>query len=339
MMKAVGYLQSLPIDHPEALLDIELPQPTPGPHDLLVKVQAVSVNPVDTKVRKRSAPPVGSYKVLGWDACGTVAAVGAKVTHFKVGDAVWYAGDITRQGSNAEYQVVDERIVGPKPETLSFAEAAALPLTGLTAWELLFDRLQVPKEPVRPDDTILVVGAAGGVGSIMIQLIRQLTGYRVAATASRPESREWVKSLGAEIVINHNRPLARELEVAGIANVPYAVCLNQTDQHFSEIVTALRPQGRFGLIDDPQQLLDIRQLKLKSLSLHWELMFTRSMFQTPDMLRQREILTELSTLVDAGKIRTTLQEKLGFINATNLRRAHTRLEAHEARGKMVLEGF
>lgn len=335
-MKAVAYRQSLPIEHAESLLDVTLPEPTPGPRDLLVDVKAVSVNPVDTKVRKRAAPPAGEVKVLGWDAAGVVQAVGAQVTLFKPGDRVWYAGDITRPGSNAERQCVDERIVGHLPKSLSFAQAAALPLTAITAWEVLFDRLEIA---AGASGSLLIVGAAGGVGSIMTQLARQLTGLTVIGTASRPETQAWVRELGAHQVIDHTRPLSEELARIGVPAVSHVASLTQTHLHYAEIVKALAPQGRLALIDDPAQPLDVMLLKGKSLSLRWESMFTRSMFQTPDMQAQHELLERVAALVDEGRVRTTLAEHYGVIDAANLRRAHAYIESGTARGKVVLEGF
>lgn len=335
-MKAVAYRQSLPITAAEALLDVTLPEPAPGPRDLCVRVQAVSVNPVDTKVRRRAAPPAREVKVLGWDAAGVVEAVGAQVSLFKPGDRVWYAGDITRPGSNSELHCVDERIVGAMPRSLSFAEAAALPLTAITAWELLFDRLEVDAQT---PGVLLIVGAAGGVGSILTQLARQLTTLTVIGTASRPETQAWVHELGAHHVIDHNRPLSGELLHIGVPNVTHVASLTQTHLHYAEIIKALAPQGRLGLIDDPAQPLDAMALKGKSLSLRWESMFTRSMFQTPDMQAQHALLTQVAQLVDEGRIRTTLGEHFGAINAANLKRAHAFVESGAARGKVVLEGF
>ncbi|MBS1208100.1 MAG: zinc-binding dehydrogenase family oxidoreductase [Proteobacteria bacterium] len=336
-MKAIAYTQPLPIDHPDALRDITLPEPVVSGHDLLIEVRAIAVNPVDTKVRRSAAPPAGEYKVLGWDAVGIVRAVGPDVTLFKPGARVWYAGSITRPGANAELHLVDERIVGHAPDTLSDADAAALPLTALTAWEMLFDRLEVPPGK-QTGDAILIIGAAGGVGSILTQLAHRMTGLTVIGTASRPETQAWVRELGAHHVIDHSRPLSAELQRIGIPQVRYVVSLNQTDAHFAQIVESLLPQGRFGLIDDPKAL-DVTALKRKSVSLHWEFMYTRSMFGTPDMIAQHHILEELAALVDAGLIRTTLGEHFGTINATNLRRAHALLESGKARGKIVLEGW
>ncbi|MCY1269831.1 Zinc-type alcohol dehydrogenase-like protein [compost metagenome] len=337
-MKAVGYTRSHPIDHPEALLDIELPEPTPGPHDLLVEVRAISVNPVDTKVRMRAEPPAGEYKVLGWDAAGVVRAVGSDVHLFRPGDRVWYAGDLTRPGSNAELQLVDQRIVGHMPQSLDFAQAAALPLTGITAWELLFDRLQIAEGQASAGQSLLIVGAAGGVGSILTQLASQLTGMTVIGTASRAETHQWVLELGAHHVIDHGKPLGEELRRIGHPEVTHVASLTHTDAHLPQLVAALRPQGRLALIDDPESL-DVRLLKQKSLSLHWEFMYTRSMFQTPDMIEQHRLLERVAELIDQGVLKTTLGEHFGRIDAANLRRAHALLESGRAKGKIVLEGF
>jgi len=337
-MKAIAFAQSLPISHADALIDIELPTPQPGEHDLLVRVHAISVNPVDTKVRANMPPAAGQHKVLGWDASGIVQAVGSAVTLFQPGDRVWYAGSLTRPGTNSELHLVDERIVGHMPATLDFAAAAALPLTAITAWELLFDRLQIAENQEPSGASLLVIGAAGGVGSILVQLARQLTGVTVIGTASRPESAAWVRELGAHHVIDHTQPLAEELKRIGIESVDYIVGLNQTDHHFEQIVQAIKPQGRLALIDDPEQF-DFRQLKRKSVSLHWEFMFTRSMFNTADMIKQHLLLERVAQLVDSGVLRSTLSEHFGVINAANLKRAHALLESHRARGKIVLEGF
>ena len=338
-MKAVAYYQSLPIDHADALQDVELPAPTPGPRDLLVEVKAISVNPVDTKIRRNVAPEDGAAKVLGWDASGIVKAVGSDVSLFQPGDRVYYAGAINRAGANSELHVVDERIVGRMPEKLAFAEAAALPLTAITAWELLFERLQITQGNTDLGQSLLIVGAAGGVGSILVQLARQLTGLTVIGTASRPETQAWVRQLGAHHVIDHRQPLSEELKRIGINQVTHVASLTQTDQHYAQLVEALAPQGRLALIDDPEQPLDIMPLKRKSLSLHWELMFTRSLFETADMIEQHRLLQRVAELVDAGTLHTTLGEHFGSINAANLRRAHTLLESGTAKGKIVLEGF
>jgi zinc-binding alcohol dehydrogenase family protein len=338
-MKAVGYQNNLPIDQAEALVDITLPDPVTAGRDLLVEVRAVSVNPVDTKVRKSAKPEAGQWKVLGWDATGIVKAVGPEVTLFKPGDRVWYAGSIARAGSNSELQLVDERIVGRMPASTDFGAAAALPLTGLTAWEMLFDRLQVPTDASGKGKTLLVIGAAGGVGSILVQLARQLTQLTIIGTASRPETMNWVRELGAHHVIDHGKPLAGQITAAGLPAPDYVTSLTHSDQHFDQVVEAIAPQGKYALIDDPATPIDIMKLKRKAVSLHWELMFTRSLFTTPDMIEQHNILNRLAELVDAGTIRTTANEHFGRIDAENLRRAHALLESNTARGKIVLEGF
>jgi zinc-binding alcohol dehydrogenase family protein len=337
-MKAVGYFQSLPIDQPDSLVELDLSEPLPGDSDLLVEVKAVSVNPVDTKVRMRATPAAGAARVLGFDAAGVVRAVGSKVSLFKPGDRVWYAGDVNREGSNSELQLVDERIVGKMPSTLDFAAAAALPLTSITAWELLFDRLKVHHADPTRDNKLLVIGAAGGVGSILIQLARQLTGWIVIGTASRPESRDWILAQGGHYVIDHSRPLASELASAGLGQVSAVISLTHTDEYLTQLVDILEPQGQLALIDDPKAL-DILPFKRKSLSVHWQSMFTRSTFKTPDMIRQHQLLNKVADLVDSGVIRSTAAEQFGKIDALNLKRAHALLESGKSRGKIVLEGF
>ena len=337
-MKAIGYKKPLPIEDPESLLDLEIPTPEAKGHDLLVEVKAVSVNPVDVKIRASTKPDDSDYKILGWDAAGVVKEVGAEVTLFKPGDAVYYAGSRIRSGTNAEFHLVDERIAGKKPSSLNFAQAAALPLTSITAWELLFDRLGVRHGKPLGAGRLLIVGGAGGVGSILIQIARKLTGLTVIATASRPETQQWCLSLGAHHVIDHTKPLAVQLRAIGIPEVEYITSLTATDTHFPALVDVLAPQGKIGLIDDPKSL-DATLLKRKSASLHWELMFTRSLFNTPDLLAQHHILNEVAHLVDEGVIRTTIAETLGSINASNLKKAHALIESGRARGKLVLEGF
>lgn len=335
-MKAIAFTQhGLPIEDPKALMDMDLPKPTPGPRDLLVEVRAVSVNPVDTKIRAGSAAT--EPKVVGWDAVGVVREIGSDVTLFQPGDEVFYAGSIVRPGSYSEFHLVDERIVGRKPKSLDNAHAAALPLTSITAWELLFDRLGVP-EGGGEGESLLIVGAAGGVGSILVQLARQLTKMTVIGTASRSETQDWIKQLGAHHVIDHSQPLVAQLEQIGVGQVTHVASLTHTDSHFTKLIEALRPQGRLALIDDPATL-DVMPMKRKSLSLHWELMFTRSLFETPDMIKQHELLNRVSALVDEGVLKTTLGEHFGTINAENMRRAHAVIESGKARGKIVLEGF
>lgn len=337
-MKAVGYTSAGPIGRDDALVDIEIDRPTAAEQDLLVEVQAVSVNPVDFKVRQNVEPADGAPKILGWDAVGEVVATGDQVTRFKPGDAVWYAGSIDRQGTNAEFHLVDERIVGHKPKSASNAEAAALPLTALTAWEMLFDRLEVTDPVPGAAPAVLIIGGAGGVGSIAIQLLRAVTDLTVLATASRPETKEWVTALGAHHVLDHSEPLPAQLEALGIGAPGFVFSTNHSGDYVDQIAALIAPQGRFGLIDDPDTL-DIRGFKAKSVSTHWELMFTRSLFRTPDMARQGEILDEVAALLDSGRIRSTVTEAIGTISADNLKRAHATLESGKTRGKIVLEGF
>jgi zinc-binding alcohol dehydrogenase family protein len=337
-MKAVGYKTPLPIQDADSLLDIALPVPEATGRDLLVEVKAISVNPVDVKVRAGSKPDGTEYKVLGYDAAGIVRQTGPDSSLFKPGDEVYYAGSIARPGTNAEFHLVDERIVGKKPKTLNFAQAAALPLTTITAWELLFDRLGVQiGKPVNAGN-LLIIGGAGGVGSILTQLASKLTGLTIIATASSPESSQWCLSLGADYVIDHTKPFKEQMEAIGIPEVELIVGLTATDIHYPALIDVLAPQGKFGLIDDPKSL-DAKPLKRKAASLHWELMFVRSLFGTPDMLAQHALLNEVSELVDAGVIRTTLANTLGAINAENLKKVHTLIESGHTRGKIVLEGF
>ena len=340
-MRAIGYQQSRAADDPLALVDIELPDPSPQPGDLLVRVEAIAVNPVDSKIRRRDAPTDGSWRVLGWDAAGTVEAIGAAVTAFAPGDQVWYAGALNRPGCNSELQLVDARLASRRPAMLKAPAAAALPLTAITAWELLFDRLRLSQGPeAHRGEALLVIGAAGGVGSILVQLALQLTGQTVVATASRPESRAWLQELGVQHVINHHQPLAPQLEAIGIPQVQRAVSLTHTDQHFNQLVEVLAPQGALALIDDPEPTaINVLALKRKSLSLHWELIFTRSLFETADMAAQGQLLERVAELVEAGRLRTTLQQVLSPINAANLRLAHQRIESNSTLGKLVLTGW
>ncbi|HEV7407331.1 MAG TPA: zinc-binding alcohol dehydrogenase family protein [Bradyrhizobium sp.] len=337
-MKAVGYKKSLPIEDAESLADFDTAKPEPRARELRVAVKAVSVNPVDTKVRKRAAPPQGETKILGYDAAGVVDTVGPDVTLFKPGDEVFYAGSILRQGTNSEFHLVDERIVGAKPKTLSFTQAAALPLTSITAWELLFDRLGVnPGKSVDPR-ALLIVGGAGGVGSILIQLARRLTGLSVIATASRPESQKWCLDLGAHAVIDHARPMKEQIEKLKFPPVALIASLTSTDQHYKALADIIAPQGKFGLIDDPPEF-NVAVFKGKAVSVHWESMFTRSSFQTADMIGQHHLLNDVADLIDKGVLRTTLDQTFGAINAANLKRAHALIESGKSRGKIVLEGW
>lgn len=337
-MKAVGYQKSLPVEDANSLIDFDAAKPEPKGRDIRVAVKAISANPVDYKVRKRAAPPEGEYKILGFDAAGVVDAVGPDVSLFKPGDEVFYAGSILRQGTNSEFHLVDERIVGNKPKSLSFAQAAALPLTSITAWELLFDRLgAVPGKSVDPR-TLLITGGAGGVGSILIQLARRLTGLTVVATATRPESQKWCLDLGAHAVIDHGKPMKEQIEKLKVPPVALVASLTYTDQHYKAIAELMAPQGKFGLIDDPPEFT-MSAFKGKAISVHWESMFTRSSFQTPDMIAQHMLLNDVADLIDKGVLRTTLDQTFGTINAANLKRAHALLESGKSRGKIVLEGW
>jgi zinc-binding alcohol dehydrogenase family protein len=337
-MKAVGYKKSLPIEDANALIDFEAAKPEPKGRDIRVAVKAISANPVDYKVRKRAAPPEGETKILGFDAAGVVDAVGPDVSLFKPGDEVFYAGSILRQGTNSEFHLVDERIVGSKPKSLSFAQAAALPLTSITAWELLFDRLDaVPGKSLDPR-TLLITGGAGGVGSILIQLARRLTGLTIVATATRPESQKWCLDLGAHAVIDHAKPMKAQIEKLKLAPVALVASLTHTEQHYKDIADLMAPQGKFGLIDDPPEFT-MSAFKGKAISVHWESMFTRSSFQTPDMIAQHQLLNDVADLIDKGVLRTTLDQSFGTINAANLKRAHALLESGKSRGKIVLEGW
>lgn len=338
-MRAIGFFKPQPIENDESLVDIELPAPVASGHDLLVEVHAVSVNPVDVKVRGgKTIPPEGQARVIGWDAAGIVRAVGEQASRFKVGDRVWYAGVINRPGSNAQLQLVDERIVGPAPTSLDFGQAAALPLTSLTAWEILFDRLKVHNADPTQQNRLLVIGAAGGVGSILIQLARRLTGLTVIGTVSREESRAWALECGAHQVIDHSQPWKPQLANLGFADVTHVVGLNSTERYLPQIVDVLRPEGQLALIDDPKQL-DIVSFKSKSLSVHWELMFTRPLFTTSTLTRQHDILTKVAAMVDAGALKTTMTRRIPGINAANLKMAHGLIEGGRTLGKIVLEGF
>jgi len=337
-MKAIALTRYLPIDDPQSLVDIELADPQPRGHDLLVRVEAVSVNPVDTKVRAPKAQVEATPKVLGYDAAGVVAAVGADVTLFKPGDAVYYAGDVTRPGSNAQLQLVDERIAGRKPATLDFAQAAALPLTSLTAWELLFDRFGFDAGGADAGRSVLIIAGAGGLGSIAIQIAKH-AGLNVVATASRGETIDWCRRMGANHVIDHHQPLRPQLERAGFRQVDAIACFTGVEPYWTQIADLVAPQGRIGLVVGLRGPLDLELLKNKSASVHWEFMFTRAMFTTADIVRQHEILDTVADLVDAGTLRTTLTATLAPINAANLREAHRRLESGTTIGKLVVSGW
>ncbi|PWK05002.1 zinc-binding alcohol dehydrogenase family protein [Tumebacillus permanentifrigoris] len=336
-MKAVGLYRYLPIDHPESLVDLELEKPTPQGRDLLVRVHAISVNPVDTKVRSPKEQVEATPRVLGWDVAGIVEQVGPDCTLFQPGDTVYYAGSIVRPGANSEFHVVDERIVGRKPSTLSFAQAAALPLTAITAWEALFDRLHISQEPARnAGKSILIIGAAGGVGSIAVQLAKHV-GLTVVGTASREESTRWARELGADHIINHFEAFVPQLQELSFAHVDYILCLNSTDTHWVNMAEAIAPQGSICSIVETKNTLDLSLLNSKSVTFAWELMFTRSMYQTPDMIEQHHLLNRVAELVDQGLIKSTISDVHSPINAENLRRAQAKLEAGRTIGKIVLE--
>jgi zinc-binding alcohol dehydrogenase family protein len=337
-MRAVGFQSPKTPEAPVVLTDTELPKPVPQGRDLLVEIKAISVNPIDTKVRKSFRPDPGEWRVLGWDAAGVVVGAGPDATHFKPGDEVYYAGAIGRPGTNAEYNLVDEQIVGRKPKSLSWTEAAALPLTSLTAWEMLFDRLRIREPVLGAAKAVVIIGAGGGVGSMAVQLARQLTDLTVIGTGSRDVTKAWAKSLGAHHVIDHSKPIAADIAALGLGNPGLVFSITQTDKHIPSIVEFIAPQGRFGLIDDPA-VLQIKPFKHKAVSIHWENMFTRSIFSTPDMAAQGKILNELAELIDEGEIKTTVAEHFGSVTAKNLTRAHAIMEAGTAKGKIVLEGF
>ena len=338
-MRAVGLYKYLPIDDPQSLIDVEIPQPEPRGRDLLVRVKAVSVNPVDAKVRAPKEKVEAEPKVLGWDAAGIVEAAGEEASLFSAGDEVYYAGSITRQGCDSEYHLVDERIAGRKPRNLSFEEAAAMPLTTLTAWEALFDRMGVARSGGQRAQSLLVVAGAGGVGSIAIQIAKQVAGLRVIATASRDETEAWCYELGADAVINHREPLKGELQRIGAGEVDYILCAAGTEAYFPRLPDVLAPQGKICFIVGAKGPLNISVLQGKSAAICWELMFTRPTFQTPDMQAQHEILNEAARLLEDGTLRHTMRENYGPLNAGNLRRAHATIESGKMIGKLVLSGI
>ncbi|MFC0709754.1 zinc-binding alcohol dehydrogenase family protein [Azorhizophilus paspali] len=338
-MQAIGYRVPGALDREDTLVDITLETPNAKGYDLLVAVKAISVNPVDTKVRQGMAPEAGAWKVLGWDAAGVVVAVGEAVRNFAPGDEIYYAGALGRPGTNAQFHLVDERIVARKPASLGFADAAALPLTAITAWETLFDRLRVTTPVPSAAPALLIIGGAGGVGSIAIQLARAMTELTVIATASRPETADWCRVLGAHFIVDHSQPLAAQVAALPLGAAPaFVFSTTNTDMHLPAIAELIAAQGRFALIDDPA-VLDVNPFKRKSVSVHWEFMFTRSMFETADIAAQGELLAQVARLVDAGTIRTTRTETFSPIDAANLRRAHALVESGRTRGKIVLEGF
>jgi NADPH:quinone reductase len=338
-MKAIGLYQYLPIDNPDSLVEVEVPTPIATGRDLLVRVLAVSVNPVDVKSRAPRPGTESTPRILGYDAAGIVESVGPDGTLFKPGDEVYYAGSNVRPGCDSEFHLVDERIVGPKPRTLDFEEAAALPLTTITTWEAFFDRLGIAKDPAANQGrTLLIIGGAGGVGSIGIQIAKQVAGLQVIATASRPDSVEWCKKMGADVVINHRRPLQEELATAGFTSVDYIFCTNSVEQYITSMAEIIAPQGKICTIvaSKGNEPIPMNLFMRKSVTFVYELMFTRPAFQTPDMQAQHDLLTETSRLVDAGVLQTTLTERYGSLSAENLRRAHARIESGTMIGKLAL---
>lgn len=340
-MKAITFFKSSPISEPDSLVDVAIELPSPGLRDLLVEVRAISVNPLDAKIRGGGGPrgQTDPKQLLGWDAAGIVREVGSEVSLFAPGDEVYYAGSIERNGSYAEFQLVDERIVGRKPATIGFAQAAALPLTTITAWELMFDRVRIKPGKSGGAETLLIIGGAGGVGSIATQLARCNTDLTIIATASRSETQGWCREMGAHHVINHRQPLARQVKAITPDGVNFVLALTKTEDHYEEIIEAMTPQSALALIENVASPIDINKLKPKSISLHWEFMFTRARYQTVDMSEQGKLLNEVAGLVEAGRVRSTLRENLGVINAANLKRAHAIVESGKAIGKIVLEGF
>ncbi len=338
-MKAIGLTHYLPVDHPDALLDLELDMPVPTGRDLLVKIEAISVNPLDTKMRAPRPKVESRPRVLGWDAAGTVVGTGADASLFHTGDAVFYAGSIVRQGSNAQYHLVDERLVGHMPASIGFAEAAALPLTSITAWESLFERLRCSPTGQDRNDTILIIGGAGGVGSMAIQLAKALTGARVIATASRSESRAWCLALGADHVIDHAGDMALQLQDLGIGAIQKILCLNDIDTHFPAMAALIAPEGSICSVVDNKAPLKIEALKDKSVTFAWESMFTRSRFGGAAMIAQHDLLEQVARCIDNGSIRSTMTSNLGSITAANVRQAHARIESGRSIGKIVLAGF
>ena len=339
-MKAVGLTHYLPIEDSNALQDFELPVPKPIGRDLLVNVQAIAVNPIDTKIRKPKDKIETMPKILGWDAAGIVVETGSEASLFKVGDKVFYAGELNRSGTNAEYQLVDERLVGHLPQTISMAEAAALPLTSVTAWESLFDRLGIIEDPAKNQEkSLLIIGGAGGVGSIAIQLAKKLAGLKVIATASRPETIDWVKNLGADEVISHRQDVIPQMHALNVPQVDYILCNSSTDDYFKTMVELIKPQGKICALVDAESPLNLTLLKAKSATFVWESMFTRSTFKTVDMIAQHHILERVSRLIDHGTLKTTINEVKTPINAANLRAAHAQLESGTTIGKIVLSGW
>ncbi len=338
-MKAVGLYKYLPIDLPDSLVDVEIDKPNPQGREVLVKVNAVAVNPVDTKMRSPQDKVEDSPRILGWDVAGVVESVGADVTLFNAGDEVFYAGSFVQPGCNSEFHIVDERIVGNKPKSLDFAQSAALPLTSITAWEAMFDRLEIDATGADEGKNLLIIGGAGGVGSIATQFAKQLAKLNVTVTASRPESKTWVKNLGVDHIINHYLDIPEQVQKLGIEGYEFILCFNDTDEHWQAMAAVVAPQGKICSIVETAADVDLGALKSKSATFSWEFMFTRSMYETEDMIEQHNLLNRVAELVDAGTIKTTSNKVLQPINATNLKVAHAEIEGRHTIGKIVLQGW
>ena len=336
-MRAVGFKTSLPITDPQSFIDFETTKPAPKGYELLVKIKAIAVNPVDYKIRKNAAKDtvLAAPKIIGWDACGVVESVGEKVSIFKIGDEVYYAGDITKSGCNAEYQVIDERIVGRKPKNLSEEAAAAMPLTTLTAWEILFDRIRINAEKDQ-GKTLLIIGGAGGVGSIAIQLAKKIANLKVIATASRPETVAWCNKMGADVVVNH-KDLVTEVRKAGFKYVDFIVDFVDVNAYWDDMVELIKPQGHIASITGSAEPVALNKLKTKSASFSWEFMYTRSSFETEDMIEQHKILTTVASLIEDGEIVHTLTQTLNGLSAANLKQAHQQLESGTTIGKLAIK--
>ena len=341
-MKAIGLYKALPIEDSNSLVEVELPVPEPGKRDLLVQVKSIGINPVDYKIRQRTEGELNEPKILGWDVAGVVTEAGAETSLFKVGDEVYYAGDITRPGCNSEFHIVDERIVGKKPASLTFNEAAAMPLTTITAWEALFDRLNIDKDPaVNNGKSVLIIGGAGGVGSIATQIAKKVAGLNVIATASREKSRQWCFEMGASETINHHNAFKEEFENKNLPEVDYILCFNSMEKHMQNMADVIKAQGTIcTIVETPNnEPVNINLFQGKSVGIIWELMFTRTLFQTEDMQEQNKLLNEVSTLLDKGILTTTMTKTLEGLSPQNFKQAHATLEKGDNIGKIVIGGI
>lgn len=336
-MRAVGYAASLPLSDAAALENIELPVPTPGAGQLLVRVRAVAMNPADVKIRMWIAPEAGQHRVLGLDAAGEVVLVGDGVTGFAPGDQVVYLHGSFDRGTNAEYHLTDAVRAVHKPASLSFGDAAALPVAGLTSWELLFDVFRVT-EGAGEGDTLLVINGAGGVGSMLIQLAKTLTKLRVVATASRPETEAWCTKLGADAVVNHHKDIKAQLAGLGIPAPRYVASLAGTERNWASLVDLIAPRGHIALIDDPETL-DVKLLKTKSLTVTWELCLTRPLCATPDVAAHAKALARIADLAATGQLQAMATTRLSPIDATTIAEAQALQESGKCIGKTVIEGW